>query len=100
MISIIIALAIVCGISITTMAAPLEILNGEASSITQSIDEKSSPEEDAPESENMGSLQESEEMVAIPQSSVNTNSPFFVGAGIALATFIGVAIFCKFKGNK
>ena len=26
--------------------------------------------------------------------------PYFVGAGIAVIVFIGVAVFCKFKGNR
>lgn len=28
------------------------------------------------------------------------NGPYFVGAGIAVLVFIGVVIFCKFKGNQ
>lgn len=28
------------------------------------------------------------------------NGPYFLGAGIAVLVFIGVAIFCKFKGNQ
>lgn len=29
-----------------------------------------------------------------------SNTPYFVGAGIAVIVFIGVAAFCKFKGNR
>ncbi len=28
------------------------------------------------------------------------NGPYFVGAGIAVLVFIGVVVFCKFKGNQ
>lgn len=30
----------------------------------------------------------------------NSNAPFFTGAIIAVLAFIGVAVFCKIKGNK
>ena len=28
------------------------------------------------------------------------NGPYFLGAGIAVLVLIGVAVFCKFKGNR
>ena len=29
----------------------------------------------------------------------DSNIPYFIGAGIAVLVFIGVAVFCKYKGN-
>ena len=38
-----------------------------------------------------------EETLAEPQSG---NTPYFIGAGIAVLVFIGVAFYCKTNGNK
>lgn len=35
-----------------------------------------------------------------PQPQKNSNTPYLVGAVLAVVLFIGVAVFCKFKGNR
>jgi len=35
-----------------------------------------------------------------PQPAKSSNTPYLVGAVLAVALFIGVAVFCKFKGNR
>lgn len=35
-----------------------------------------------------------------PQSEKSSNTPYLVGAVLAVVLFIGVAVFCKFKGNR
>lgn len=37
--------------------------------------------------------------VAEPQAAAD-NGPYFLGAGIAVLVLIGVAVFCKFKGDR
>jgi len=35
-----------------------------------------------------------------PPASKNTNTPYFIGAGIAVLLFIGVALYCRANGNR
>ena len=41
-----------------------------------------------------------EELPAPPVTQRSSNTPYFIGAGIAILLFIGVAIYCKKHGNK
>lgn len=43
--------------------------------------------------------QESDSVAAEQQPERDSNIPYFIGAGIAVLVFIGVAVFCKYKGN-
>lgn len=41
-----------------------------------------------------------EEAQLASASHKNNNTPFFIGAGIAVVLFIGVALYCRANGNK
>ena len=41
-----------------------------------------------------------DDALAVPEPPKSTNTPYFIGAGIAVLVFIGVAFYCKYNGNK
>lgn len=43
---------------------------------------------------------EDKEVQQTNEETRSSNAPYLIGAVIAVAAFIGVAIFCKFKGNR
>ena len=60
----------------------------EAQNITPDmLDESAAPEQDQ------------DTAAAEQRPERDSNIPYFIGAGIAVLVFIGVAVFCKYKGN-
>ena len=81
------------GMAVSAETAPV---SGENISITH-VDGVEAPEEgEAPAEDEIMPV----EMPETPAPKKSGNSPYFIGAGIAVLVFIGVAFYCKTNGNK
>jgi len=115
LITLLLALMLVFSVSMAVSASAVPNTAGENPAISQTetaalaFDAVESAEVDIPTIQGDspsgpeapdGEEQAAEETQAdsVPQKSNNT--PFFIGAGIAVLLFIGVALYCKANGNK
>ena len=109
LLSLLLTLLLIFTAGISVYASPAPDTNGQAASeaiISQlpttdnsdvRDDSPAQPEEDAIETP----AEENEsETVTASTSPKSSNTPFFIGAVIAVILFIGVAMYCKFNGNK
>lgn len=110
--SLLLAILIMCSVSMVVSASTVPPKNWEAPSIslveTEAANSGDSimPEADIPtiQGEALSGQEasvetENEEEAAMPTSK-SSNTPFFIGAGIAVAVFAGVALYCSKNGNK
>lgn len=67
----------------------------QAADITPEPSEASTPSEQSTAPED-AEIQDNQEEALAPRSS---NTPYFIGAVIAVLVLIGVALYCKFNGN-
>ena len=89
-------------LSASAQATPAE---SEQTTVVQLDDltppEQAEPEKPATQDETPAQPEETEEAaVEAPIAPESGNTPYFIGAGVALLVFIGVAFYCKANGNK
>lgn len=83
-------------ISLDESGAPASDTSEETETDAPSLQGETPSGPEAPDGE--GQAAEETQTAPTPQKSGNT--PFFIGAGIAVLLFIGVALYCKANGNK
>ena len=114
LITLLLALMLVFSVSMAVSASPVPNAAGETTAISQAetvapaSDDLENPGADSsavqgvsptgPEAPDGEQAAEETQTDSAPQKSNNT--PFFIGAGIAVLLFIGVALYCKANGNK
>jgi hypothetical protein len=86
-ISLVLALMLLCTFSV---AASAQAMPGEEATIVQPNDTAQPGQAEAPDMAETTEAPEHEK----------SNTPYFIGAGIALVLFAGVAVYCKSNGSK
>ena len=113
--SLLFALLLLFSIGMAVSASPVPNAAGETPAISQAetaapaSDDLENPGADSsavqgvsptgPEATD-GEEQAAEETQTDSAPQKSNNTPFFIGAGIAVLLFIGVALYCKANGNK
>lgn len=84
-----------------TEDAVSETYDGYAAEPLESVIDITPPdEEDNTQPGDIADIQQPEAADEMAPQSSGSNTPYLVGAVLALALFVGVALFCKFKGNR
>ena len=107
-------LMLVCTISVTAFAeVPSQPISDNQTEISQEFQPSTDPipqivditpeytEESELPAEEADEQSETtqEDPAESPEKPKSSNTPYFIGAVIAVVVFIGVALYCKFKGN-
>lgn len=100
-ITLLLTLLLIFSVSMAVSAAPSQ--SGETAGISQSenaVMDMSAVQGEAPDGPQARDGAENAEEEAQTAPRKNNNTPFFIGAGIAVLMFAGVAVYCKTNGNK